>query len=257
MKITVLAENTTCREDLFCEHGLSLFIETKNHKILFDSGQSELFSLNAEKLGIDLAGADMAILSHGHYDHGGGMQTFLNSNGKAKIYVNQNAFRPYYNGTEKYIGLDASLQNSDRLVLTADVHLLDRGLTLATCNEKSYTPESFGLNVLENGVFRPDDFRHEQYLLIEEEGKRVLISGCSHKGIIQITRWFTPDVLVGGFHLKKVEDPTELENTARKLLAHPTTYYTGHCTGQRQFTCLKTLMGEKLHAISTGTVLEL
>ena len=71
MKLVTLMENTTCREDLCCEHGLSLYLETGDHKILFDAGQSGAFAENAEKLGVNLQNVDFAVLSHGHYDHGG------------------------------------------------------------------------------------------------------------------------------------------------------------------------------------------
>ena len=73
MKITTLLENTSARPDLSAEHGLSLYIETAEHRILFDMGQTALFSHNASVLGIDLAAVDIAILSHGHYDHVGGV----------------------------------------------------------------------------------------------------------------------------------------------------------------------------------------
>ena len=76
MKISVLAENTACDNLFDCEHGLSLYIDTGKNKILFDMGQSNLFEKNAEKLGIDLSEVDIAILSHGHYDHGGGLKRF-------------------------------------------------------------------------------------------------------------------------------------------------------------------------------------
>ena len=82
MKLWTLVENTSCNENLKNEHGLSFYIETQNHKILFDFGQSDIFLENANKMGIDLSKVDIAILSHGHYDHGGGLKTFMKINEK-------------------------------------------------------------------------------------------------------------------------------------------------------------------------------
>ena len=91
MIITVLSENLTSSDKLGSEHGLSLYIETETHKILFDTGASGLFAENAGKLGVDLAKVDLAVISHGHYDHGGGLKTFLGINNRAKIYLHQMA----------------------------------------------------------------------------------------------------------------------------------------------------------------------
>ena len=85
MKITCLVENTCGREGLGCEHGLSFFVETEGKKLLFDMGAGPLFHENAEKLGIDLCQADMAFLSHGHADHGGGLEEFLRVNSHAPV----------------------------------------------------------------------------------------------------------------------------------------------------------------------------
>ena len=113
---------------------------------------------------------------------------------------------------------------------------------------------------MEDVEYRPDSFCHEHYLQIEEAGKKYLFSGCSHKGILNIAAWFRPDVLVGGFHFKSldlVRDRAFLTDAAQKLLELPTVYYTGHCTGQKQYDYLKSVMGDKLHYIAAGTVLEL
>ncbi len=111
MEITVLAENTTeCNMPV--EHGLSLYIEVCGKKILFDMGETELFSENAKKLGKDIGGVDTAIVSHGHYDHGGGLEKFLQINSKAKVYISRYAFEPHYNASGKYIGLKEELENN-------------------------------------------------------------------------------------------------------------------------------------------------
>lgn len=260
MKITTLIENTTLSPSLTAEHGLSLFVETENARFLFDVGQTGAFAANAGKLGVDLSTADFAVLSHGHYDHGGGMITFLEHNRRVKIYVNQNAFGNHYNGTQKYIGLDPRLRNSEHLVLTGDNHIIAPGLTLHTCNTlpRPVPADSFGLTEQVGGIFRPDEFLHEHYLLVQEHGRRILLSGCSHKGILNILHWFRPDVLVGGFHFKQLPpDSAQLRAWGRAMANFDTVFYTGHCTGQAQFEVLKDILGDRLHAISTGSVMEI
>lgn len=258
MRITVLAENTTDYSLLKPEHGLSLFIETKNHNILFDTGQSELFYENAEKLKIDLKSVDIAILSHGHYDHSGGISKFIEINDTAPIYVNRRVFEPYFNASDKYIGVDPDLRDSDRMRLIDDEFIIDNSLSLYTCNEleREFDLGSFGLSVMKDSVLCPDDFLHEQYLLIEENDTRILISGCSHKGILNIEKWFTPDILVGGFHFSKLELDEKLEKYAQYLSGFDTDYYTCHCTGVEQYEYMRKFM-PRLNYISTGTVLEI
>lgn len=262
MKITTLLENSAI-EGLASEHGLSLYIETKEHKILFDAGASDAFADNAEKLGIDLSQVDLCILSHGHYDHSGGLSRFLELNDHAPVYLSQHAFTPCYHGQERYIGVDQSLKDSDRLVFCKDVKEIDRGLTLLSCNGKPslYPIDSAGLTVLENGTYTPDTFVHEQYLLIEEHGKRVLISGCSHKGILNIAHWFSPDVLIGGFHFMNLDPETDdslrLLESSERLLQHDTVYYTGHCTGEAPYAFMKKIMKDKLHALCGGTSIQI
>lgn len=258
MKITCLVENTCHNNSLECEHGLSLFIETENLKILFDMGQSELFYENAVKLGIDLADVDFAVLSHGHYDHGGGLKKFLEINSTAPVYINRFAFDPHFNGTEKYIGLDCSLQDNSRLIFVDDTLKINETCSLFSCNDKEreHYLGSFGLNMEINGQFVPDDFRHEQYLLIEKDTEKILISGCSHKGIMDITEWFKPDVLVGGFHFSKIEPGNELSQYADFLNGFDTEFYTCHCTGTAQYEHMKKTM-TKLHYISCGEKIEI
>lgn len=120
--------------------------------------------------------------------------------------------------------------------------------------------ETNGMTVKRNGVLLPEDFRHEQYLLIEKDGRRYLFSGCSHKGIINITNWFRPDVLFGGFHFMGVSldeaGQAFLSEAADTLCGFDTVYYTGHCTGVAQYKFLKQKMGDRLHYISSGSVVE-
>ncbi|MCF0177396.1 MAG: MBL fold metallo-hydrolase, partial [Bacteroidales bacterium] len=130
MKITVLVENTSAH-GLPTEHGLSLWIETSGHKILFDLGQGSLFAENAAALGININEAELAVISHGHYDHGGGIAKFLSINSFALVYLHRKAFAAYYSdkeGSPRYIGLDA--EQSERIIYTDGISLISKGLTL-------------------------------------------------------------------------------------------------------------------------------
>lgn len=262
MKLYTLMENTVCRDDLVCEHGLSLYIEANGQCILFDAGQTGTFADNAEKMGVDLTKVDLCILSHGHYDHGGGIKRFLEVNDHAKVYVSRHAFGDYYNGAEKFIGLDWELLNEERVVFVGDHLTLSDTLSLHGCSTfpQPYFTDPYGMQAKRKGQLEADDFRHEMYLLIREGERRIIISGCSHRGVMNIKTWFAPDVFIGGFHLMKLDpekEATRLKFTAMELLKKETVYYTGHCTGDAQYDALKAHMGERLNRLTTGAVFEI
>ena len=258
MRITVLAENTSCSPDIGAEHGLSLLIESGEKKILFDAGQTELFYENAVKSGVDLENVDFAVLSHGHYDHGGGMKKFLEINKTAPLYLSRHAFGQHYHGTERYIGLDPELKKCERLVFTDGDFRISENMTLYSPMNKVQPSLAggTGMNVRTEDGFFVDSFRHEQYLVIEENGKRYLFSGCSHSGILNAVEWFAPDVLVGGFHLSKIDSAEYLLNLADRLDGYDTEFYTCHCTGVMQYETMKKRM-RNLNYISAGTVIEI
>ena len=259
MLIRVLMENSAMDERFLCEHGLSLYIEACGRKILFDAGQTDAFASNAEKLGVDLAAIDLCVLSHGHYDHSGGLMHFLEINDHAPVYMHRRAIEPHYNGMEKYIGISNALIGHPRVILTGEELNLYGGLRLCTCNALAdgCPASARGMTVKCGEEFMQDSFDHEQYLIIEEAGKRTVISGCSHKGILDIVKWLSPDVLVGGFHFVKLDpegaDAAFLERAAKQLLEGSCIYYTGHCTGEAAFAFLKERMGDRLQSIPAGT----
>lgn len=258
MKLKVLMENTCIREELACEHGLSLYIEAGGKNILFDAGQTGVFAENAEKLSVDLKNVDLAILSHGHYDHGGGIERFLTINDHAPLYIHERAFEGHFNGNEKNIGIAAALQQHPRVILTGNQHRLNEHLLLCTCNfqKAKYPFSNERMMRLEEGAFMPDLFEHEQYLLIEEEGKRILISGCSHKGVLNLLSWLQPDILIGGFHWKHLlpegEGKERLEYLAGELKKFPAKLYTCHCTGEAAYYFILPLLSGQLEYLSTG-----
>lgn len=277
MKISVLSENLLSphidlkKNPLTAEHGLSFFIQTENHNILFDFGQSDSTIKNAQVLGIDLATVDIAILSHGHYDHSGGLWEFLKINDKAKIYINENALFDYYNADKKYIGIDlqcrsfiqSEIEKKDsRFIITKDYYSITdkKDLQLFTCNEKNLPLETYGLCQKLDSKFIPEKFLHEQYLLIKENDKKILFSSCSHKGIINLVKVFSPDYIFGGFHFMKIDitkDKLFLEKAAQILKNSPSKFFTCHCTGIDQYQYLKTLMPDNLSYIYCGSSIKI
>jgi len=259
MYIRVLTENTTLSPELTAEHGLCLYVETGSHKILFDTGKTGSFADNARTLGIDLSAVDLCILSHGHYDHGGGLVRFLEINDHAPVYLSRHAFGEYFS-SGKYIGLDPDLEGNPRLIPVSDVLELADGITLCSCNDlmRPFAFGVFGQTVRKNGIHADDRYLHEQYLLLEKRGQKICISGCSHKGVLNILSWFQPDVFFGGFHFIRMDPAGEaLAKAARQLEAFPTRYYTGHCTGSEQYTVLKDVLGDRVGYLHTGTVISL
>ena len=241
MKIVCLLENTSRTAEIGSEHGLSLYIDALGKKILFDFGASDKFYQNAKVLGVDLSAVDIAVLSHGHNDHGGGLATFLEVNSHAPIYVSNGAFAPHYNAKGDYIGLDQALKNSPRLKFVSNITEIDKGITLFPFLTKDLIKpiSPWGLTELVDGTLIPEEFRHEQYLQIEENGKTVLFSGCSHRDILNIVHSFEPTYLIGGFHISKMNDLDPLLKLGRELNKCKTSFYTCHCTGLKQYEALK------------------
>ena len=253
MKITVLSENISKRAGVGAEHGLSLYIEALGKRILFDFGASSLFAKNAVKLGVDLSLVDFAVLSHGHSDHGGGISAFLEINSHAPIYVHPCAFEPHYNAKGEYIGLDPNLKGEKRLIFVDKELNIDTGLRIFNCNhlQSVFAPPPTGHTKEVCGVRLTDDYAHEQYLEILENGKRVLISGCSHKGIVNISEWVKPTHIIGGFHFSKLPIDAHLQSIGQRLSSYPISYYSCHCTGQEQFKFLRLHM-DKLFSVCCG-----
>ena len=176
MRIVPLVENTT-KSELKAKHGLSLYIETRLHKILFDLGSDNTLFENAVKRNIDISKVDTVIISHGHFDHGGALKKFLDVNSSANIYVQKEAFEPHYSKTlllKISVGIDSKLKSNRQIILLDGDYKIDDELSLFTVSktDKFYSPANKSLYD-EKGK---DTFRHEQNLIISE--KQALLSVC-------------------------------------------------------------------------------
>ena len=268
VKIVVLLENTKESSNLKCKHGLSLYAETEAHKILFDTGPNALFLKNAEVLGVDIADIDIAVISHGHIDHCGGLKYFLEKNQKAKIYIRPQAAEKHYVkvlGIPFYAGIDRSFLSLNRFVWTEDTHVVDNELILfsGVTGQFPLPKSDSNLYVKRNGRMISDDFCHEQNLMITSGNSRILLCGCAHAGIVNIVRRAKtligndPTAVIGGMHLyeptkKRYEGNGYIDRVAAALAESKSSYYTCHCTGKKAYERMKACLGARLTYLRTG-----
>ncbi|MCM1123362.1 MAG: MBL fold metallo-hydrolase [Eubacterium sp.] len=263
MHITVLMEDTCGDPQCEYEHGLSLYIETGKHKILMDTGASDRTWENARRLGVDLKDVDLVVLSHGHYDHSGGLLAFRKINPNAVVYMQQSAILDYYHG-ERYIGIEKEIGKMPKVQMLSGDKKIDGEISLFTgiTGRKFWPQSNTGLSIRTDGADRQDEFAHEQCLVIQGE-KKVLLSGCAHNGILNILDKYrelyggAPDIVVSGFHMMKKGEYTEEEKetvrkTAEALAKENTIFYTGHCTGQKAIDLMKPIMGNRLVQMHCG-----
>ncbi|WP_020585716.1 MBL fold metallo-hydrolase [Desulfobacter curvatus] len=278
MKITCLLENNTTDPQLAPDHGLSFFIRTRDRSILFDMGQDSKFADNARHLGVDLTKTDLSVLSHGHYDHGGGLPYFQKINSTAETIMTQKAFdekyyAQYLNYDPKYIGLDTDAIDQSRCRFIDSDLALSEDLTIITdFSKKGFIPKNNAGLFRQNkdGQLVDDEFTHELALLIEEAGTTVLFTGCAHSGmgnmidtVLTRTGRNHIDHVIGGFHLynrvtRVTEADSRLDILVNELSSYAgTTYYTGHCTGPDAPAYMSQKMGRPIHVFATGTRLEI
>lgn len=261
MKIISLVENRT-EQGMQTAHGLSLYVETEKHKLLFDVGPDHTIFENAEKKGIDLGLVDLVVISHGHWDHGGALGEFLEKNHKAQVLIQKKAFEKHYSKaltSLKFIGLDPHLADHPQVALLEGDYQIDEELELFCVADRSRF-HSRANDVL-YGEQGQDDFLHEQNLMIFGK-KNVLLMGCGHTGVVNImerARGYKPDVCIGGFHLcipstGETVSAQVLDGIAGELLNYGARYYTCHCTGEKAFGYLKEKM--EIHYLSCGEELE-
>ncbi len=280
MKITTLIENTKPEGTPFSiGHGLGLYVETNGLKLLFDNGPDDSFVENAALLGIDLTEVDLYVLSHAHYDHAGGLRTFLSMNDKATVWLSEFASDQCYSvgrtPEPRYIGIDPQLfeENSRRLRFVANEVCVNDSIRLFSVHDFNTFRPRFNslLYTKRNGEMIPDDFRHELVMAITENGRNTIFTGCAHSGILNMVRTVQekmPDnpihAVVGGFHLLNTATKSlgELPETVRNLAKGldkigVDKILTGHCTGTEGFELLKSILHDKIEALSTGKRFEI
>ena len=271
LKTTVLVDNAD-GDSLKGEWGLSFYIEYGDKTVLLDAGLSGLFAANADSLGLDLTKVDYAVLSHAHDDHANGLETFLDRNDHAPLYVAKYCDENCYDLRGlmyKYAGIPRGImkRRESRIVrANQDMYISDGirllghttpGLSEHGRMEKMYLRQGFLR-------FIPDDFRHEQSLIFELEDGIVVFNSCSHAGadiIINEAMQAYPGrkilAMIGGFHLFNKSDDYVKAFARRVEATGVSSIYTGHCTGPKALDILHAELGDKVHDFKTGLVFEI
>ena len=271
MKITVLADNRKFDDTLESEHGLCIYLETENYKCLLDTGASDVFITNAEKLGIDLNEVDFVFISHGHTDHIGGLPEFLTVNVKAKIVLSENAINQSFFSTRNGlhpINIDFDFSPyTERFVFVDSEMVIRDEIRVFSATENKYPLPKANAALFKqrgNGLVS-DDFNHELVISFGTDNLFVY-TGCAHRGLLNILSsiLLSPTkkigTVMGGFHLsdsnatQRFETEAEIENIGSELkkIYPDTLFITGHCSGENAFKLLKTKLGEHIDLFYTG-----
>ena len=259
MKISILAENAPGTYT-GSEHGLSYLIEHDGRRILFDTGQSDLFLVNAEIMGVDINNIDMIILSHGHYDHGNGLQYIKGG----KLICHPGCFVKRYSKTgSKYIGLKNTLSEISarfELITTSDPYRISNKIIFLgeIPRTSSFESKQTGF-ILEDG--KPDFVMDDSALALMLIEGVFVVTGCGHAGIVN-TLEHAKKVsgeeriygVMGGFHLKQEDKQTR--ETIDYLKENEVKYiYPSHCTALPALAAFHLNFG--MDAVKTGQVFEL
>lgn len=240
IKIVALSENKSKDSNIFSEHGLSFYIKVEGEEFLFDTGASDLFLKNAKILDIDLNKVNTVILSHSHYDHTGGLEYLMNK----QVYIHDTFFNQKYkkiNNDFLDIGVPKNkifyervnnhkfIQINNTLNIANDIYLFSH---FKNKDNKDY------FYIKKNNELKKDMFLDEIAMVIKTIKGLIIITGCSHTGIINIinkaisiTKKRTIYALFGGLHLSKLSKEENIK-IAKNLLEYKIEHIgISHCTG--------------------------
>lgn len=242
IEISILNDNRTLSNKFVCEHGLSVYVRCGEKSLLLDTGQSDKYVRNAESLGIDIASVDACVISHGHYDHAGGLSCFPKTSDRIPIYIGKNATRKRYSLSSVMLKPNG-FPNPD-VLNRFDVHCVDGVLkisdevTLFTLPNVAPRNEHLVVDGAD-GKLECDTFSDEVFTIIRYEGSTVLFGGCTHHGLEQLFEFCKKQLgvsrlsaFVGGLHLSgRVSEEIENQANIASSLLRVDKWIINHCSG--------------------------
>jgi 7,8-dihydropterin-6-yl-methyl-4-(beta-D-ribofuranosyl)aminobenzene 5'-phosphate synthase len=259
--ITILVDSKA-DEGLMTEHGLALWIETKNSRVLFDTGQGKALPHNAGMLGIDLQKADALVLSHGHYDHSGGVPYVVARKPDIQIYGHPAAVVPRYSIRSADQVRAIHMPQDTKIALdqlsSVQLHWISQPMLLAPdigitgpIPRRNDFEDTGGPFFLDADGQRPDPIDDDQALWIKTPRGLVIVVGCSHAGLVntlyyirEITGESSVAAIIGGFHLQNASEERLKETTA--ALHDLELVVPCHCTGETALSSLCASLGNRV-----------
>lgn len=262
MQFTVLVNNSSSNETLEEEHGLSIYAQCDSCNLLFDSGQTSMFERNASKLGIDLSMTDMAVLSHGHYDHAGGFNDFLKQYPHKTIALSRSAWIERFSVKEnltKSIGISLP-QNGNYIFVDGEISTF-QGVTLFTLPFDAKVNKRL-LKYSSCHKLVPDTFDDEVFTIIRTDDKTVLFGGCTHHGIVNLLNYVFDhfqlsklDAFIGGLHLSACTEQQIADEINGVRHFKIDNWMLNHCSGDCAIDAWKREFGERVVDGRSGCIL--
>jgi len=266
LTVTILIDNSA-DTNLNSEHGLSLWLDFGEKRVLFDTGQTDMILKNAELLGIDLSCADAIVLSHGHYDHTGGLPSVLKIAPNAKIYLHPAATELKFSQKPsgmKLVGMSISVKESlknNKTIWTATPTLIFPGMSVTGQVPRTNDFEDTGgAFFLDENAQKPDGLLDDQTLKKAPAKGLIVIFGCAHSGVVNILDYISKITgkdkiyaVIGGMHLLNANQE-RITKTVEALKKYDVQKIIPlHCTGHEAVEKIKKVFGEKYVSAAAGT----
>ena len=276
MQLDIVCENTVGRPISACgEHGFACLLQTPAGRWLFDTGSGETLQTNLAALDLDVRDLDGIILSHGHYDHCGGLLTLLRTTGPRRIYAHPGIFcERFWRGQHEQRNISLPFSRGDLEAAGAEFVFMKKFTELAPGVHFSgeiarRTAQEIGdpqlVTRFDTGdSWTTDKFADDAALAIETAKGLVILLGCAHAGLINTVEWFRRNLdqrrihaIIGGTHLGPASDEQFAATVEYLAKLEFDRLGVSHCTGQLRSALLHAKFPNKVFFASVGTTVKI